>query len=192
MIKGDIDDKWAYQIEVAPQFGHKNGKKLCAFGSNNKLSYNLHDESDNTFHLGYEYLSGNKDPEKYFDRVWARESRYSDLYNGAIDSIDGRELDGSNVHRPNFGWSTRPTDKMQFIADYSLLFADKNTRAAGTNGMSKHGKFRGQLIKLQLKYKFNKNVHNRFTVESFFPGNFYNRNRNDVAIFLRYGIVYTW
>jgi len=192
MIKGFIDDKWGYQIEVAPQFGHKNGKELGAFGSNNRLSYNLHDKKDNIFHVGYEYLSGNKDPDKHFDRVWARESRYSDLYNGCIDSIDGRELDGSNLHRPNFGWSIRPTDKMQIVTDYSLIFADKNTRDAGTNGMSKHGKFRGQLVKLQVKYKFNKHVHNRFTAECFLPGNFYNRDRNDVAMFLRYGIVFTW
>jgi len=192
MVKGNIDDNWKYQIEAAPQFGHKNGKKLSAFGSNNKISYHLNDKKDNILYIGYEYMSGSSDPDKHFDRVWARESRYSDLYNGCIDSIDGRELDGSNLHRPNFGWSIRPIDKMQVITDYSLLFADKNTEDAGTNGMSKHGKFRGQLLKLQVKYKFNKHIQNRFTAECFLPGNFYNSDRNDVAMFLRYGIVFTW
>ncbi len=192
MFKSSFGDNWGYQIEIAPQFGHKNGKELSAFGSNNKFTYRSHDEKDNTFLIGYEYLSGNKDPGKHFDRVWARESRYSDLYNGCIDSIDGRDLDGTNLHRPNFGWYFKPIDKMQFLAEYSLMFADKNTIAAGTNGMSEHGKFRGQLIKLKLNYAFTRHVQNAFTTELFFPGNFYNDDRNDVAMFFQYEVAFFW
>ena len=63
---------------------------------------------------------------------------------------------------------------------------------AGTNGISQSGTFRGQLIKNQLKHRINDHIHHRVTTELFFPGNFYTNDRNDVAMWFRYGIVFTW
>jgi len=192
MAEGDLGGGWKYRVEVAGQFGHKNGKDLCGLGSNNRLSYHFNDPMDNRLHLGYEYLSGDDDAGRHFDKLWGRESQWSDLYNGAIDSLDGRDFDSSNLHRPNLTWEFRPVASVRVITDYSLLFCDQNTSAGGTGGLSRSGCFRGQLLKVQVKHRLNERVHQRFTAEVFLPGDFYTSARNDVAMFLRYGIMFTW
>lgn len=184
--------RWRGSLELAPQFGHKNGKDLDSFGSFARITWEPGDRLDSVLHFGYEYLSGDSDPDKYFDMGWSREGRYSDLYNGAIDSLDGRDFDSANIHRPNITWEFKPFHSVQIITDYSLLFAATQPRAAGTGGLSSGGRFRGHLIKNQLKHRLNDNVHHRVTTELFFPGNFYAEDRNDVALWLRYGIVFAW
>lgn len=192
MAEGKLGKGWKYRVEVCPQFGHKNGKHLGAFGTNNVLSYHFDDPMDNRVHFGYEYLSGDDDSGKYFDLLWGREAQYSDIYNGAVDTLDGRDFDSSNMHRPHFTWEVRPVKDVQIITDYHLMFADQNTSAGGTNGLSKSGCFRGQLVKIQLKHKINEYIHHRLTLDFFFPGDFYTDDRNDMAFFIRYGIVFTW
>jgi len=192
MIEGKLNEHWKYCVEFAPQFGHKNGKELNAFATNNQLTYHFNDVKKNRVYAGYEYLSGNDDPDKNFDKVWGRIDAWSVLYQGPIDSIDGREIDSSNLHRVHFGWITKPTEKMEIKTSYHLLFADDNTSVGGTDGMSKHGNFRGQLLRNQIRIKINEHVWHRIETELFFPGDFYNKDRNDVAVFLRYGIVFTW
>jgi hypothetical protein len=189
---GRLNENWQYDMEFAPQFGHKNGKSLGAFATNNQLIYNFNDEHKNKIYLGYEYLSGNDDPDKNFDRGWARVDSWSVLYQGSIDSIDGRSYDNSNLHRPYVDWETNLTEKLNLRCGYNLLFADDNTYKGGTGGMSKSGNFRGQLAKVTLKYKVSKNIEHRLEEEAFFPGDFYNNDRNDVAVFARYSLYLTW
>ncbi len=184
-----LNDHWHFYLEFAPQFGHKDGKELSAFGSNSQLTYHFNDDDKNQLYVGYEYLSGDDDPDKNFDRLWGRVDTWSVLYQGTIDSIDGRAYDDSNLHRIHCGWITEPTDKVELKAHYHLLFADENTMAGGTGGLSKRGIFRGQLVRAQIKYKVNEYISHRVEGELFFPGNFYNRDRNDTAAFLRYGLV---
>jgi len=192
LIKVNVDNHWNYQLEFAPQFGHKNGKDLNAFATSNRLTYNFNDEKKNKVHFGYEFLSGDEDPDKNFDRVWGRcDDLWSKLYQCTIDSIDGRSGDSSNLHRLNLGWVTQPTKKLKIETNYHLLFADENTMAGGTGGLSKSGNFRGQLIRAVANYKVKKHISHRFELEFFFPGDFYNNDRNDVAVFARYGIVIT-
>jgi hypothetical protein len=189
---GRLNERWQYSMEFAPQFGHKNGKSLGAFGTNNQLIYNFNDEKKNKIYLGYEYLSGNDDPDKNFDKVWGRIDTWSVLYQGCIDSIDGREYDSSNLHRIYADWATNLTEKVQLKSGYALLFADDNTYKGGTGGMSKSGNFRGQLLRTQLSYKISKNIEHRLEGELFIPGDFYNDDRNDPAVFVRYNLVFTW
>ena len=185
MIKGH----WHYYIEFAPQFGHKDGKELNAFGSNSQLTYHFNDVNKNQVYVGYEYLSGNDDPDKYFDRLWGRIDTWSVLYQGTIDSIDGRAYDNSNLHRIHCGWITEPTENVEIKTHYHLLFADHNTMAGGGGGLSESGNFRGQLIRTQIQYKAGKHISHRVEGEIFLPGDFYNKDRNDPAVFFRYGIV---
>ncbi|MCK4790184.1 MAG: alginate export family protein, partial [Desulfobacteraceae bacterium] len=192
MLEGKLDKRWKYRVEFAPQFGHKNGKELNAFATNNQLTYHFNDSKNNRVYVGYEYLSGDDDPDKYFDKVWGRVDTWSVLHQGSIDSIDGRQIDSSNLHRVHFGWLTEPTDKTKIQTTYHLLFADDNTLAGGTGGLSKSGNFRGQLLRAQIKYKVNEHIYHRLEGELFLPGDFYNNDRNDVAVFVRYGIVFTW
>ncbi len=192
MLHGYINDHWEYCWEFAPQFGHKNGKELNAFGTNNRLTYHFNDEKKNKVHFGYEYLSGNDDKDKNFDKVWGRKDQWSVLHNGDIDSIDGRKYDSSNLHRFNLGWVTEPCKDWKIETNYHLLFADDNTSAGGTNGLSKRGNYRGQLLRNEIRHSVNKHVSHRFETELFLPGNFYSRERNDVAVLFRYGILLTW
>lgn len=192
LVKADIDKHWKYQLEFAPQFGHKNGKELNAFATNNQLTYHFNDSKNSRVYIGYEYLSGDDDPDKYFDKVWGRVDTWSVLHQDSIDSIDGRKIDSSNLHRVHFGWITKPTEKTKVQTTYNLLFADDNTSAGGTGGLSKSGNFRGQLLRAEVKHKINKHMHHRLEGELFLPGDFYNDDRNDVAVLVRYGIVFTW
>jgi hypothetical protein len=169
---GRLSEKWQYNMEFAPQFGRKNEKNFAAFAANNQLIYNFNDEKQNKIYLGHEYLSGNKDPDKYFDKVFGRIDTWSVLYQGTIDSIDGRAYDNSNMHRIYTNWVTNLTAKTELQAGYALLFADKNTIKAGTGGLSNTGKFRGQLARCQLKYKVSKNIEHSLEGELFFPGDF--------------------
>jgi len=189
---GRLNDNWQYSMEFAPQFGHKNGKSLGAFATNNQLIYNFNDERKNKLYFGYEYLSGDDDPDKNFDRGWARMDTWSVLYQGDIDSIDGRKYDASNLHRLYADWETNLSEKVSLRTGYNILFADENTYKGGTGGMSKRGNFRGQLVKTTLKYKMTKAIEHRIEGEVFLPGDFYNNDRNDVAVLARYSLYFTW
>jgi len=189
---GKLNDNWGYNAEFAPQFGHKNGKDLHSFGTNDQLIYNFNDERKTKIYLGYEYLSGNKDQDKYFDKGWARIDSWSSLYQGNIDTIDGRAYESSNLHRIYTDWATNLTEKLSIKAGYALLFADKNTTKAGTGGLNDDGRLRGHLAKTMLSYKMAKNIEHRVEGELFFPGNYYKSPRNNTAAFFRYTLLFTW
>ena len=189
---GRLNENWQYDTEFAPQFGHKNGQSLGAFGTNNQLIYSFNDEHKNKLFFGYEYLSGNDQPDKNFDRGWSRVDSWSVLYQGNLDGIDGRSYDNSNLHRIYTDWETNLTEKLSMRCGYNLLFADDNTYKGGTGGMSESGNFRGQLAKATLKYKASKAFEHRLECEAFFPGDFYTNDKNDVALFARYTLNWTW
>jgi len=189
---GGLNEHWQYSMEFAPQFGHKNGKSLGAFAANSQLTYNYNDEKQNKVYFGYEYLSGDDDRDKNFDRGWARTDTWSVLYQGGIDSIDGRSYDNSNLHRGYVGWETNPVEVVNLRCGYNILFADDNTSAGGTGGMNRTGNFRGHLFTAMLKYKPSRTVEHRIEGELFLPDNFYNNDRNDPAVFVRYGFYLKW
>ena len=43
-----------------------------------------------------------------------------------------------------------------------------------------------------LKYRYNEHVSGHLVAEVFLPGDYYDRTRNDVAVFLRYQVVFSW
>jgi hypothetical protein len=189
---GRLSEKWQYSMEFAPQFGHKNGKSLGAFATNNQLIYSFKDKNDNKLYFGYEYLSGDDDPDKNFDRGWSRLDTWSSLYQGSIDTIDGRATDNANMHRFYVDWSTNLAENICFGAGYALLLADQNTYKGGTGGMSRSGNLKGHLLKAQLKLKYAKNLEQTFDAEVFIPGNFYNEERNSVAVLAKTDLIFTW
>ncbi|HEV57083.1 MAG TPA: hypothetical protein ENN87_06245 [Phycisphaerales bacterium] len=192
MFADRLSEDWEIKLEVAPQFGHRNGKSLTSFATNNTLTLHLHDAVEGRLRLGYEYLSGDEDPDRHFDKLWGRTPQFSKLYNGPIDSIDGRTRDSSNLHRLSLGYVCRPRENVQWDTDYHLLFADEHATASGATGLSEHGMFRGQLLTTQLEIQSDKHLRHRLRAELFAPGNYYNDDRNDVAVFLRYELLFTW
>ncbi len=190
--RNSINDRTKYYLELTPQFGHKNGKKFTAAAANTRLDYDLGNDNNSSIHFVYEYRSGDDDPDKNFDKLWGRYPQWSELYDIRICRIDGRGGDASNLHRLNMGVATKPAEDIKLEWDYHLLFADENTSSGGTNGLSESGHFRGQLLTLQLKYFASEDIRHRINGEVFFPGDFYNNDRNDVATFLRYELYFTW
>ena len=192
LLEGKFTENLKYSTELAPQFGHKNGKPLCAFGSTNKLTYLFNDALGNQVYVGYEYASGSRDSDQNFDKLWAREVKWSNIYTGPIDAIDGRTIDSSNLHRAAVGWLCEPVKDVEVQGAYHLLFADDSTSAAGAGALSRRGHFRGQLITAQVKQKISEHISHRVTAELFCPGNFYSDANNDPAVFARYEIVLSW
>ena len=187
---GKLNEHWGYNLEFAPQFGRKNLKNFAAFAANNQLIYNFNDEKQNKIYIGHEFLSGNKDPDKYFDKAWGRVDSWSVLYQGNIDTIDGKAYESSNLHRVYLDWGTKLNEKTEMKAGYAVLFADKNTNKAGTGGLSKNGKLRGQLARVIISYKPTNWLEHRVEGEVFAPGDYYNKPKTATAAFFRYSLIF--
>lgn len=188
---GRCGKNWKYRVELAPQWGHKNGTNIRAFGADSDLAYYLNDKYNNHFHAGYEFRSGSHNPNGAFDILWGRFPHWSNIFNDYLSSLESLPSQPSNYHRITVGWGFDPCKKVSVAADYHLLFANQNT-FAGTPGFSGNGKFRGQLISGLLKYTLNEHVSGHFVAELFCPGDYYDSSRNDVAVFLRYQLMFTW
>jgi len=195
-IAGSIGEHWQYRGTIAQQLGHRFGNDVCALGANTRLTYLFNDKWKNQLRVGYEFLSGD-DPgtntDEHFDLLWGRWPQFSELYVYSFIN-ETRVADVTNLHRVGFGWTADPTDKIQLCADYHLLFADENTRrgVAGPMLFSDSGCFRGQLLTLLLRYKFNPHVYGHVLSEFFFPGDYYKDANNDPAVFLRFELTLAW
>jgi hypothetical protein len=194
-VAGDIDRHWKYRAEFAQEMGEKNGNSLCAFGFNSRLSYFMRDDWNNNFRFGYEYLSGDRPStgtNEAFDPLWGRWPQWSELYMyPVIPETGGRPGEVTNLHRVGVGWSCNPIKGMELCADYHLLFAGKNT-LGGIGGFSKSGNFRGQILALLLRHKFNEHISTHVLAELFFPGDYYTDAKNDVAGFFRWELMFTY
>ncbi len=191
-----IDDNWQARGEGAFQFGKKGGKDLQAFGFTGGVSYHLNDDWDNNFRAGYEYLSGNRrsptaGKTTQFDPLWGRWPQFSDLYVYPV-GLEARPGEVTNLHRVNVGWSSNPLDKLQVCADYHLLFADKNRIGRVSPHVSRGSYFRGQLFSALLRYRLTDWASTHVLGEMFIPGSYYSSERNNVAGFLRYELMFTW
>jgi len=192
-VARQFNDKLKGRAELAGQLGDRNGRDLAALGFNSRLEYSLKDAINNSFRVDYEYASGDDDPDSgtdtQFDRVWGRWPQFSEIIIREY-VLETRVADVTNFHRVGAGWSCNPTKKLEVIADYNLLFADKNT-LQGSPGFA-DGCFRGQLFAAWLRYKITPRVSTHVMGEVFCPGTYYDDSRNDPAIFVRYEIQFTW
>ncbi len=186
---------WKYKVDIAQQVGRKNGRRLCALGSSNRLSYLFNDKYDTQLRVTHEYLSGDESTtgkDEGFDILWGRWPQFSELYVYTwIPETGGRIADPTNLHRFGFGGSINPTKNLQLFADYHLLFANHNNMSANP-GFSNNGKFRGQLIAAVMKYQFTEHITGHLLGEVFFPGNYYSHEMNDVAVMVRYELTFSW
>ncbi len=181
-----FSDRLSGRVNLAGQFGRKNGERQCGLGVLSRLSYQLQDELESELYVDYEFLSGDKpgtEANEGFDVLWGRWPRFSDLYLYTFIG-ETRIGDYTNLHRISCGWSGRPSGKLGLKANYHLLFADQSTFEA-FSGFSESGCFRGQLLVSELSYRFNEQLSGRLTGEAFFPGDYYSNERNDPAVFLR-------
>jgi len=203
-VAGTPSENWKYRVEAAMQQGDKwdapsspglntgAKKDLKAYGLVSNLEYLLNDPQDNSFHVGYEFASGDEDPNdgdnNQFDLLWGEWPRWSELYIYTVIP-EGSVAEISNLHRVNFGHKFKPHSQWQICTDYHYLWADENT-GAGFSDSS--GKTRGQLLTCWAKYNFSKQLKGHLLAEYFIPGSFYASTHNDEAYFLRLDVQYTF
>jgi len=197
-VAGEVFDHWGYRAEGVHEWGERNGRTQSACGVNSQLAYLFKDPKKNELRMQYEFRSGD-DPKsrtnEAFAPLWDRWTQWSELW-ADHDAVESRPRENTNLHRLAWGWTVRPTAKMEFLLDYHLLWADENTlgaTAAGRKaGFSPDDKFRGQLMTALLKYKFTQHLAGHLLGEFFFPGDFYSGPMGDTAEFLRAELVFTY
>ena len=197
-IAGDMGESIKYSTEGAVQFGKKEREdadtdaNICPqFGMTAELSYLLKDSLDTTVHAGYEYRSGDKDPEQGFDILWGRYPSFSNILQGGTDALEGPKGALTNFHRFNLGVDLKPWDASVVLLDWHILFVDNNNQPTA-NGFSDDGCLRGNLFTAQWKVTHNKHMASTVTGEVFLPGDYYTSDRNDVATYARYEMMLTW
>lgn len=189
-VAGDITDHWAYDAEGAFQVGDRNERDLLAGGFRSDVSYKWHDRLDNSVHFGYEYLSGDhakSDVDNRFDPLWGRWPQWSELYVYDV-ALEARPGETTNLHRIGAGWWCKPCPKLEWRNDWNIIFRD----ATVDGPYFDNGCLRGNLLTSLLKYKINKHVEGHLLGEVFFPGDYYNDTRNEVAGFFRYELTFIW
>mgnify|MGYP006292361155 CR=1 FL=1 len=200
-LSGDLDENWNYRVEGALQKGTHDptpatagtSRHITAYGANALLTYFTRDEQDTSYHVGYEYNSGD-DPSSsdygQFDPLWAEWPRWSELYIYTY-SRETMIAESTNLHRFNIGHKFKPCEKWQICTDYHYLLADENTTTGSSSFMiSPHSKFRGQLFTLWLNYKMNPQLYGHILGEYLIPGSYYDQSNRNHAYFLRFNIEY--
>lgn len=208
-LYGDLNENWSYSAEGALQFGksHNNTaaddapyQDLCAYGTNNKLMYSFHDEMNQEVHIGYEFLSGDGNPNDGTDHQfnplwgdWPQYQRGGDLQS-YIWAFENKGLGNVvNMHRVGIGHSFKPCDVWTVATDYNLFWADEtNPRALvhpAVNNVT-NDNFRGHMLSGIATYSCCKKFKTHFMLDYFLPGSYYAISDN--AFFARVNLEWTF
>jgi hypothetical protein len=199
-VSGTEGENWKYRAEMAYQTGNKEDRSgverdLDAFGVLTNLEYLFKDSANSSVHVGYEYASGD-DPStsdnEQFDLLWGEWPRWSELYIYTYVP-ETMVAESTNLHRVNFGHKFNINKQWQLCTDYHALWADETGQPwnPGFQVSSEH-RFRGSLITMWAKYKFSSQLYGHLLAEYFCPGDYYPKQNNDGAYFLRFNLEYTF
>lgn len=214
-VAGTVGKNWKYSTNVAGQFGNRDGQagaytnnnqEICAWATNNRITYLFNDAWKDEVYFDYEFLSGDKahrysndGRDEGFDVLWGRYPRWTEGYGFSYaaenrGNMNGRTMDLGNTHRFGPGWSAKPTSAMEVGLRYNFLFADETTQydLNPQNLVFGSSHYRGQMLVPYFKYAFNQHMFTRVMPEFFFPGGFYKDLCNDVGTFVRVEFVFTW
>jgi hypothetical protein len=209
-VAGDVGEHWKYRSELAFQIGDKtdpilhdaysavNGvteRDVFATGFNNRVSYLFKDPRNSQLRISYEYLTGD-DPDtkrdEMFDSPWGRWPQWSELYIYSFIN-ETRISQIANIHKIGPGFTFTPVKKLDFIADYYLLFADQEVPTRATtagNLFTNDGNFRGHMVSAVLKYRHNEHLSAHLWSEFVFMGDYY--THRDMMSFIRAEVNLTW
>jgi len=216
-ITGQPTPHWAYSVEGAYQFGHKQDlmvltnyttspsawRDISAYGANAKLSYLFKDKLNNQASLIFEYLSGDdpntKGTDEMFDILWGRWPRWSELYIYSYGAeTSGKLAQLNNIMRIGPSWSFVPIKDTTLSVTYNALFAPEETptravgAAPGTTGslFTGNGDFRGHFLQAWVKHQFSKRVSGHLWSEFVWQGDYY--AKRDMLTFLRAELMMTF
>lgn len=188
---GPWRERWTYSADLAPQFGQKNDTDIDALGFRGRLAYALEDAWTSSLWLGYEYRSGDDDPDGAFDVLWGRYGENIANIFSPIGSLEGQTCHPTNFHLPRLGWTGQPTKALSLNCDWGPMFAEDNPYA-GKPGFSDDGRFRGHLVTGTALYKINRHAETYLMCETFFPGDYYEDPRDQAGTYLRWHVMLTW
>jgi hypothetical protein len=210
-ISGTPATNWAYSVEGAYQFGHKQDatvgadyvnsptdwRNISAYGANGKLTYLFRDKYNDQVSLIGEFLSGDdpntKGTDEMFDILWGRWPRWSELYIYSYVFETSRKIGQmNNIIRFGPNWSCTPVKDTTFSATYNAMFApvDTPTRQQNTSYFTDNGSFRGHYLQTVLKHKFNDHVSAHLWAEFVWMGDYY--QQRDLMTFLRAELLFTF
>jgi hypothetical protein len=210
-ISGTPATNWAYSVEGAYQFGHKQDatvgaayvnsptdwRTINAYGANGKLTYLFRDKYNNQVSLIGEILSGDdpktKGTDEMFDILWGRYPRWSEMYIYSYVLETGKKIGQmNNIIRFGPNWTCTPIKDTTFSATYNAMFApvDTPTRQVVGSMYSDNGSFRGHYLQAVLKHKFNDHVSAHLWSEFVWMGDYY--SHRDLMTFLRAEILLTF
>ncbi len=172
-------DKWTISGQFAPEFGELNDQDVLAFGAIANAKYSFQDSLNNSLQVGVEYLSGDDDGDdddsNAFDPLWGRWPQWSEFL--VFNTTEyGKPAYWSNLIRPNVNWSMKPFKKVDWVNDYSALFAAESYE--DREGFDS-GSFKGHLFRSMVRYTHNSHLMVRFMMDYFIPGDFYDEDVYD-------------
>lgn len=203
-LSGTEGEHWKYRAEGAIQTGTKHDgtwdlspgtkRDLEAYGALTNLEYLFKDSANSSLHVGYEYASGD-DPStsknEQFDLLWGEWPRWSELY--IYTYINETMIaESTNLHRANIGHKFNINKQWQLCTDYHALWADEQGQPWNSFQVSGEDRFRGNLVTMWAKYKFSSQLTGHLLAEYFCPGNYYPKQNDDSAYFLRFNLEYTF
>ena len=216
-ISGTPATNWAYSVEGAYQFGHKQDatvgaayvnspadwRTINAYGANGKLTYLFRDNLNNQVSLIGEFLSGDdpktKGTDEMFDILWGRYPRWSELYvYSYVMETSKRNGQMNNIIRFGPNWTCTPIKNTTFSATYNAMFAPVDTPTRAVNPLlfsdttpgANGGSFRGHYLQTILKHKFNDHVSAHLWSEFVWMGDYY--THKDMMTFLRAEVLLTF
>ncbi len=190
---------WRWRAELTFQAGRRNGTSVRAFGLNSAVFYTPKVKSSPELRAFYEFLSGDDpdtaDRHEGFDVLWGRWDRFSQLYVYTY-APETRISQYGNLHRLGAGVTLRPTSKLEWLADYHLLYADETP--APSTFVSGQSRFRGHLLNSAFRARLGPSLAGLLWTEVLFPGAFYfagdatNPARRDTAVCVRAELNLAW
>ncbi len=187
-----INNSISINMEIMPQWGHKNGKAISALASRNQITFKEIETVNIRIRCGYDYLSGHNDPDRAFDRLWGRQSGIGCLYDFGLDRIDGRAYDSSNMHRIWLESRKKLPHNITVTGQVDGIFAARHTDMAGSNGLNPSGYLRGTQFMGVVKWEQFDWLSHSLVCELFLPGNYYTVDRNDPAFHARFVTLFQW
>jgi hypothetical protein len=189
-----LNDKLTITGQLAPEFGELNDEDVMAFGAIANAKYDFQDSRKNSLTLGVEYRSGDDDPDdgdsNTFDPLWGRWPQCSEYMMFNTVEFSGRPGYQSNLIRPYVNWSLKPFKKVDWVNDYSAIFAAQTyDNGAAIDG----GSFKGHLFRSMVCYTHNTHLMTRFMMDYFIPGSFFDDDvAGDNGMFTRAEIYLTF
>lgn len=191
----EFTERLTGNIELAYQRGERGDQDVSGYMVDAFLTYAVPvmEELKPSVDFGLYYLSGD-DPDTSDDEgwnpLWARYPQYSELYVYSFDA-DGAGR-WSNVSMPHAGVSLSPLKWLRTSAMVGYMFAPEEDGPGG-------GDERGLLAVLKNEFTFGENLlmhKDKLTghlwLEVLEPGNYYDTQESDTAVFARWEIAYAF